>query len=173
MMHATEAQVRAHYPMQDDAWVTRLGEKSLSSFEGLDLNPEEVLGTLDKKTIGRSVAESLVGYLTSGPSVAMIIEGLQAVTMVRKIVGHTLPSKADVGSIRADYSVDTPLIANLEARSIHNLIHASELPEEVDQEIQVRFGGKPKTFSYDRVEDYVAYGNYYADTCGSGSCGCC
>ncbi|MDP2670081.1 MAG: nucleoside-diphosphate kinase [bacterium] len=167
MIQATEEQVRAHYPMQDDAWIARLGEKSLSSFDGLDLNPEEVLGTLDKSVIGRSVAESLVGYLTSGPSVAMIIEGLQAVTMIRKIVGHTLPSKADVGSIRADYSVDTPLIANLEARSIHNLVHASELPEEVDQEIQVRFGGKPEVFAYDRTEDKVAYGNYYTDGCGS------
>lgn len=120
------------------------------------------------------MAESLIGYLMSGPSVAIIIEGLQAVTMVRKIVGHTLPSKADVGSIRADFSVDTPLIANLEGRAIHNLIHASELPEEVENEIQVRFGGKPEIFEYDRVEDMVAYGNYYTEgACGDGGCGCC
>jgi nucleoside-diphosphate kinase len=82
--------------------------------------------------------------------------------MVRKIVGHTLPNKADIGSIRADFSVDTPLIANLESRSIHNLIHASELPEEVNAEIAVWFGGNPETFIYDRSEDAIAYGNYYA-----------
>ena len=118
-------------------------------------------------TIGKNVAESLIGYLTSGPSVAMIIEGIQAVTMVRKIVGHTLPNKADIGSIRADYSVDTPLIANLESRSIHNLIHASELPEEVAAEIAVWFGGNPEVHTYARVEDNVAYNNYY-----KGGCGC-
>lgn len=161
MIQATEAQVRAHYPMTDDAWVGRLGDKSLGSLEGLGLDAAEVFGTADRMVIGKSVAESLVGYLTSGPGVAMIIEGIQAVTMVRKIVGHTLPNKADIGSIRADYSVDTPLIANLEKRSIHNLIHASELPEEVAQEIAVWFGTEVETFNYDRVEESVAYGNYY------------
>jgi nucleoside-diphosphate kinase len=162
MLQPTEAQVRAHYPMQDDSWIARLGEKSLGSLDGLGLDAKEVFWTDDKMVIGKSVAESLVGYLTSGPAVAMIIEWLQATTMVRKIVGHTLPNKADIGSIRADFSVDTPLIANLESRSIHNLIHASELPEEVNAEIAVWFGGNPETFIYDRSEDAIAYGNYYA-----------
>lgn len=161
MIQATEAQVRAHYPMTDDGWIARLGGKSLGSLEGLGLDATEVFGTDDPMVIGKSVANSLIGYLQSGPGVALIIEGLQAVTMVRKIVGHTLPNKADIGSIRADYSVDTPLIANLEWRSIHNLIHASELPEEVDAEIAVWFGGNPETFAYDRTEEFVAYGNYY------------
>lgn len=162
MIQATEAQVRAHYPMNDDAWIGRLGEKSLGSLEWLGLDAAEVFWTADKMVIGKAVAESLVGYLTSGPGVAIIIEGLQAVTMVRKIVGHTLPNKADIWSIRADFSVDTPLIANLEWRSIHNLIHASELPEEVNAEIAVWFGWNPETFIYDRSEDAIAYGNYYA-----------
>lgn len=170
MIQPTEDQVRAHYPMKDDAWVSRLGEKSLGSLDGLGLDAAEVFWTADKMTIWRSVAESLVGYLTSGPAVAMIIEGIQATTMVRKIVGHTLPNKADIGSIRADYSIDTPLIANLEWRSIHNLIHASELPEEVEAEIKVWFGGEAETFDYERVEEYVAYGNYYGDTCCGGGC---
>lgn len=161
MIQPTEAQVRAHYPMNDLAWVERLGGKSLSSLDGLGLDATEVFGTDDKMVIGKAVAESLVGYLTSGPAVAMIIEGIQAATMVRKIVWHTLPNKADVGSIRADYSVDTPLIANIEGRSIHNLVHASELPEEVDAEIAVWFGNEVETFVYERVEECVAYGNYY------------
>lgn len=161
MIQPTLDQVKAHYPMTDDAWVSRLWDKSLGSLDGLWLDAKEVFGTDDKMVIGKAVAKSLEGYLTSGPAVAFIIEWPQAVTMVRKIVGHTLPNKADIGSIRADYSVDTPLIANLEGRSIHNLIHASELPEEVNAEIAVWFGGNPETFSYDRTEDAVAYGNYY------------
>lgn len=172
MIQPTETQVRAHYPMQDDAWIARLGEKSLSSLDGLDLDPKELFGTDDKMIIWKSVAESLVWYLTSGPAVAMIIEWLQATTMVRKIVGHTLPNKADVWSIRADYSVDTPLIANIEGRSIHNLIHASELPEEVEAEIKVWFGGNPDMHDYERVEEYVAYGNYYTKSCCGGGCTC-
>ena len=86
----------------------------------------------------------------------MVIEGLQAVEMVRKIVGHTLPNKADMGTIRADYSIDTPLIANVEARSIHNLIHASEIPSEAADEINLWFGDA-NIISYARSDEKVAY----------------
>lgn len=157
MIQATEEQVRAHYPMQDMAWVERLGGKSLSGFDGLDIDPKEFLGTDDPVEIGKNVAESLVKYMTSGPVVIMIIEGLQAREMVRKIVGHTLPNKADVGSIRADYSIDTPLIANVEGRSIHNLIHASETEEEAINEINLWFGADKNICEYMRTDEKVAY----------------
>ena len=65
----------------------RLGEKSLSAFENIDADRSDVLGTIDKKEIGNRVAESLVEFMTSGPVVAMIIEGVQAVEMVRKLCG--------------------------------------------------------------------------------------
>lgn len=156
MIMATEAQIRGHYPMKDEIWLTRLGWKSLSAFEGLDIKAEDFLGTEDKLEIGKKVAESLVDYLMSGPSVIMVIEGLLSVDMVRKIVGHTLPHKADVGTIRADYSIDTPLIANVEARSIHNLIHASETEEEAMDEIKQRFGDVD-LIDYSRTDEKVAY----------------
>src|SRR5919199_2680626 len=105
MLYATEEQVRAHYPMSDEAWIMRLGEKSLSSFENLDTDPQEALGSTDKGEIGQAVAQSLVEFMTSGPVVAMVVEGIQAIEMVRKLVGHTLPFKADVGTIRGEYSV--------------------------------------------------------------------
>jgi len=161
MIMATEAQIRAHYPMEDEEWLTRLGGKSLSSFDGLDLDPKEVLWTTDTLKIGKSVAESLVGYMMSGPCVIMILEGIQAVNMVRKIVWHTLPSKADVGSIRADFSIDTPLVANFEWRAIHNLVHASEVLEEANKEIDVWFGRDPEIFDYKRAEELIAYSKCY------------
>ena len=87
----------------------------------------------------------------------MIIEGIQARNMVRKIVGNTLPSKADMGTIRADYSIDTPLIANVEARSIHNLIHASETEEEAENEINLWFGEDKNIHEYMMTAEKVAY----------------
>ncbi len=156
MIQATEEQVRAHYPMNDDVWLTRLGWKSLSGFDGLNLDPKDVLGTDDKLIIGKRVAESLVEYFLSGPSVLMIIEGIQAVDSVRKIVWHTLPNRADAGTIRADYSIDTPLVANVEARSIHNLIHASETEEEAEHEMKLWFGDVAP-LSYQRTDEKVAY----------------
>ncbi len=157
MIRATEEQVRSHYPMNDPAWIERLGEKSLSGFAWLDVDPVEFLWTTDKTEIGKSVAESLVKFMTSGPAVIMIIEWIQARDMVRKIVGNTLPNKADMWTIRADYSVDTPLIANVEVRSIHNLIHASETEEEAENEIALRFGNNTETHDYIRTDEKVAY----------------
>ncbi len=156
MIQPTEEQVRNHYPMNDENWIKRLWKKSLSWFEWLNVDPVEMLWTDDEYQIWKKVAESLVDYFLSWPVVLLVIEWLQAVEIVRKIVWHTLPNKADVWTIRADYSIDTPLIANVEARSIHNLIHASETPEEAEQEIKLRFGWN-EMVNYTRAEEKVAY----------------
>jgi len=160
MLNATEEQVRAHYPMSDDAWIARLGEKSLSSFENLDTDPAEVLGSTDASKIGQAVADSLVEFMTSGPVVAMVVEGIQAIDMVRKLAGHTLPFKADVGTIRGDYSVDSPAVANVEMRAIHNLIHASEVASEAESEIKVWFQDE-EIPTYDLGSEAVMYAKYY------------
>lgn len=160
MLNATEEQVRAHYPMSDEAWIARLGEKSLSSFENIDTDPLEALGSIDTTEIGQAVANSLVEFMMSGPVVALIVEGMQAVDMVRKLVGHTLPFKADVGTIRGDYSVDSPAVANVEMRAIHNLIHASENTEEATAEIKVWFGDQ-KIPTYDLGSEAIMYAKYY------------
>lgn len=161
MVLPTEAQIRAHYPVSDEAWVQRLGEKSLSGFESLEgVTAKEVFGTEDKKTLGEGVIESLTEYMQSGPVVCMVVEGIQAVDMVRKLAGHTLPFKATVGTIRGDFSVDSPAVANVEKRSIHNLFHASETAEEAANEIQLWFG-KEAIFDYDLGNDAVMYNKYY------------
>lgn len=161
MLVPTEAMIRAHYPASDEAWVNRLGEKGLSGFENLvDVSPKEILGTDDTKALGESVVESLVQYMQSGPVVAMIVEGIQAVDMVRKLAGHTLPFKAAVGTIRGDFSVDSPSVANTEKRSIHNLFHASETPAEAANEIKLWFAGEP-THDYDLGNDQVMYAKHY------------
>lgn len=77
------------------------------------------------------------------------------------MVGFSLPTKADIGTIRSLYSIDTPLVANLEGRPIHNMIHASEKVEEVEQEIKVWFGDNPETFDYQLTDDKVAYTKNY------------
>ena len=160
MLNATEEQIRAHYPMSDEAWVARLGEKSLSSFENIDTDPQEALGSTDTTEIGQAVANSLVEFMMSGPIVTLVIEGMQAVDMVRKLVGHTLPFKADVGTIRGDYSVDSPAVANVEMRAIHNLIHASENTEEAMAEIKVWFGDQDIP-TYDLGSEAIMYAKYY------------
>lgn len=160
MLTPTKEQVRKHYPMSDDAWVERLGDKAISGFDTLECNVEDVLGTNDRKKLGTDVTEALVEYMTSGPAVAMVIEGIQAIDMVRKLCGHTLPFKADVGTIRGDYSVDSPSVANAEQRSIHNIIHASENAKEAANEISLWFGSE-RIPSYKLTSDAVMYSKYY------------
>ena len=146
--------------MSDEAWIQRLGEKSLSSLDHLDAEAVDIFGTDDKNELGRVVAESLVEYLTSGPVVAMVIEGMQSIDMVRKLCGHTLPFKADVGTFRGDYSVDSPAVANVEKRSIHNIIHASENASEAESEIKLWFGDV-EIPSYDLGSEAIMYAKYY------------
>ena len=160
MVSASEETIRAHYPMQDQSWVDRLGEKGLGTFESLGLNAKEILGTDDKSEIGRSVAESLVAYMQSGPVVCMVVEGIGAVDAVRKLVGHTLPFKAEPGTIRGDFSVDSPAVANVEGRAIHNVVHASELPEEAETEINLWFEESEIT-GYKTAAEDVLYGKTY------------
>lgn len=160
MIHPTKEQVKAHYPVSDETWVTRLGGKSLSAFEGLNVTAEEVLGTTDQHTIGKEVVENLISFMTSGPVICMVIEGVQAVAMMRKLAGATLPFMAAVGTIRGDYSVDSPAVANAQHRSIHNLFHASETIEEVEQEIAVWFKGET-IHDYRLSSEQTLYDKYY------------
>ena len=160
MITPTEEMVRKHYPMSDQAWLDRLGDKGLSTFSDLGIDPKEHLGTDDKSKIGANVAESLVAYMTSGPVVAMIVEGIQAVDMVRKLAGHTLPFKAELGTIRGDFSVDSPAIANVEGRSIHNLFHASETQDEARNEVSLWFG-EEGVQTYLRSGEDTMYSKYY------------
>ncbi|OQA03815.1 MAG: Nucleoside diphosphate kinase [bacterium ADurb.Bin400] len=145
--------VDKHYPT-DESWIERLGEKGFGVFSEYGLDPAEHMGTTDKKEAGRMVREWLVSYIAGAPVVAMVIEGVHAVDMVRKIVGPTLPNKAEIGTIRGDYSIDSPAAANLSKRAVKNLIHASENPQEAEHEIAHWFA-QEEIFDYDR-SDYSA-----------------
>lgn len=139
-----------HYP-KDELWIERLGEKGFNVFAEYGIDPVEHMGTADKKEAGRQVRQWLVEYVADAPVVAMIIEGIHAIDMARKIVGPTLPSKAEIGTIRGDYSVDSPAAANLSGRAIKNLIHASENKSEAEKEIGHWFA-QEELFDYERAE---------------------
>jgi nucleoside-diphosphate kinase len=160
MMNATKEQIIKHYPMSDQAWIDRLGDKGLGTFDELKLDAKEFLGTDNKSEIGKKVSESLIEYMTSGPIVCIIFEGVQAIDMLRKLCGHTLPFKADAGTIRGDFSVDSPASANVEGRAIHNLIHASETPEEAENEVKLWFTEEEVSI-YERSDYRVSYNKYY------------
>lgn len=146
MVRPSKSKIDEHYPKSAE-WIERLGEKTLGNLEKYGYDPEKELGTTDKKKIGDEVRAWIMDYMTMAPIVALVVEGVHAIDMVRKIVGATLPVFADMGTIRGDFSVDSPTVANLEKRSIRNLIHASETPAESAHEIA-------HWFSPDELHDY-------------------
>ena len=148
MFQPTREMIDKHYP-KDETWVERLGRKSLSTYEKYGMDAAAILGTADPKEIGAMVRQWLVEYMTSAPLVRMVIEGVHAVDMVRKIAGPTLPYVADMGTIRGDFSADSPAVANSERRAVNNILHASETPEEAKHEISHWFGGR-EIFKYKR-----------------------
>jgi len=155
MIWANPKQIDEHYP-KSEKWLRRLGEKTLSTYQKYQIDPEKELGTSDPLTIGKMVRGWLIDYMTSGPMVKMIVQGVHAIDMVRKIAGHTCPNQAEMGTVRGDYSVDSPAAANRDKRAIHNIIHASETPEEAAHEINLWFSEK-EIHSYKITEEETMF----------------
>ena len=78
---------------------------------------------------GKPFYNRLVHYITSGPIVAMVIEGYEAVESVRHMVGATSPLKADMGTIRADFAQVME----------YNVVHGSDSVESAEREIAIYF----------------------------------
>ncbi|MEK7546704.1 MAG: nucleoside-diphosphate kinase [Patescibacteria group bacterium] len=149
MFQPTLKQIDDHYP-KDEAWIRRLGQKTLASYEKYGYDPIKELGTKDDLEIGKMVRKWLLDFMTSAPLVKMVVQGIHAVDVVRKIAGATMPASADMGTIRGDFSIDSPALANSEKRAVANLLHASETPQEAEHEIEHWFGKGFKFHSYKR-----------------------
>jgi nucleoside-diphosphate kinase len=130
--------VEDHYPRSQE-WLATVGGKTLEDYARLGISAKDRLGTDDAVEIGLMVRTWLTEFLLSAPVVPMIISGNRAIETVRKIVGHTLPVMAAPGTIRGDYSSDSPDLANSERRPVQNLVHASGDPEEAEREIALWF----------------------------------
>ena len=91
------------------------------------------------KRRGEKVRELMVEMLTSGPIVALALEGIEIVEVVRKMVGGTEPKTASPGTIRGDYAHVSFKHADERGIGVFNLIHASGSPEEAPIEIDVWF----------------------------------
>jgi nucleoside-diphosphate kinase len=78
----------------------------------------------------KSFFEPLVAYIISAPVVAMVWEGLDAVSVIRTIMGKTNPSLADPGTIRGEFGMEIG----------RNLVHGSDSPENAQKEVALFFG---------------------------------
>jgi nucleoside-diphosphate kinase len=157
MVQATHDHVDNFYPKSAE-WVERLGQKGLKTFSEYGLDPKEHMGTADPAEIGTGVRKALIEFMTIGPVVPMVVQGIHAIAVVRKLAGATLPVFAEPGTIRGDYSIDAPTAANLENRSIYNIVHASETKEEAAHEIGHWFKAD-EIQDYDRSDHVLMFGD--------------
>lgn len=148
MFQPSKAEMDKHYP-KDEAWLRRIGEKTTGTYQKYGHDVKKDFGTEDLLKIGKTVRGWLIDFMISAPMVKMVVQGVHAVDMVRKIVGPTMPYLAEMGTIRGDYSTDSAISANIEKRAVYNLVHASETPEEAKHEIEHWFG-KSTIFKYKR-----------------------
>lgn len=148
MFQASRKEMDNHYP-KDEKWLRRIGEKTTATYAKYGYDVKKDFGTTDLLKIGKEVRTWLVDFMSSAPMVRMVVQGVHAVDMVRKIVGPTMPYLAEMGTIRGDYSADSAVSANMEKRAVYNLVHASETPDEAKHEIHHWFG-KQSVFKYKR-----------------------
>ncbi|OGZ32690.1 MAG: nucleoside-diphosphate kinase [Candidatus Portnoybacteria bacterium RBG_13_40_8] len=155
MIWATKQQMDDHYP-KDEKWINRLGEKTKANYEKYGYEIKKELGTDDNIKIGKMIREWLIDYMTSGPLIKMIVKGIHAVDMIRKLVGDTLPASAEMGTIRGDFSVDSSAAANRSKRAVHNIVHASETIAEAEHEIEFWFAPE-EIHDYKRAEEDIMF----------------
>lgn len=91
------------------------------------------------KRRGEKVRKSLLDFIKSGPVVSMCIEGVEAIEVVRKMVGVTEPKAAQPGTIRGDYSHISFGKADASGKAVENLIHASSDKKDAEREIKLWF----------------------------------
>lgn len=133
MIMAKEAPLWKHYN-KDDAWFLEKGNIVIK-------NRKEQGMSVDKEAIeyGKDILRANIDFMTAGPVVAMVIQGNQAVGIVKKLVGGTEPLTSDVGTIRGDLTIDTYELSNASGRAVRNLVHCSDKVSEAEREIPLWF----------------------------------
>lgn len=125
--------------IKPDAFARSLTGEIIARFErkGLRILALRHL-TVDRELAERHYAEhaerpffgELVDFITSGPLVAMVLGGDEAVKAARQVIGATNPLEAAPGSIRGDFAIQTG----------ENMVHGSDSPESAAREIELFFG---------------------------------
>ncbi len=134
LMQLTEEQADKFYP-NDKEWLTMLTKKVKEAFAARGESFDK-----DELAHGKQVKAYLVKYVTSGPVLAVMLEGNDAIKITRKLIGSTDAAASAPGTIRGDYGNDSVYMATKEKRANMNLIHAAGDEKEAKAQIKMIFG---------------------------------
>ncbi len=149
-----EEHLFAHYN-KDDAWFEKKGANMVSNLETQGKTPEK-----SALEYGKDIIRAVVKEMQQSPVLAIVVEGHGAIDQVTRLVGTTEPATADIGTIRGDFTVDTYAHATHEDRSIRNLIHCSDVPEEAEREIALWFN-EDELMSYTTAQERIMYDAHF------------
>jgi len=145
-----EEQCWAHYN-KDNVWFEEKGNRLIKERKERGLPIEK-----SALEYGKDILRANIVFLTSGPVLAMVLEGNQAVGIVKKLVGATEPLTSDVGTIRGDLTLDSYALAGVDNRAVRNLVHCSDSPREAEREIKIWFK-EEEIINYRLVEEQILY----------------
>lgn len=151
MLVPTEDFVEKHYTL-DPNWKMNNGTKVIQAAKDKGITPR----TKDPIEQADFVLSTLKKYLTSGPVMAMVWQGVHAVKIVRKLTGGTEPLTSDVGTIRGDFVLDSYQLGDMDNRSVRNLVHASGSIDEAEKEIKHWFS-KDELINYRLIQEQILY----------------
>ncbi len=140
MVQPDEKTIENHYPHSQE-WIEEMGNKTLTNFKNLGVDAKDHFKKTDALSVGQEVRKRLIKYWLEGPIVVTTWQGPNAVSVARKMRGHTFPVDADPGTLHAAYGFDSPLLATLKDRVVKTFIHASGSVEEANREIDYWFAG--------------------------------
>ena len=134
------------------AGLKMIGIKMLSPSEEHYHHHYETISQL-KSRRGKEAFKQNAEFMMSGPVIAVVLEGVQAISLVRKMVGDTDPGKALPGTIRGDYAHMTIDHSNAKKIGLPNLVHASGNAEEAKEEISHWFSAA-ELFDYSASHEH-------------------
>lgn len=105
---------------------------------------------------GSAVYTTTANFMQSGPVVAVALEGVEAVSKVRKIIGPTFPDQAAPGTVRGDFAHQTKASSEASGKAVMNLVHASGNSEEAKYEVELWFDASER-FQYETLTERFAY----------------
>lgn len=100
--------------------------------------------------------ENNINYLTCGPVIAVVFQGFGVIAGVRKMLGSTSPADGDVGTIRADFSLDSFALADEQGRVTRSMLHASDSVEHAEREIGLWFNAT-EISEYETAAEKIFY----------------
>ena len=142
LVHADDNKAKNHYSFTEE-WAKPLYDRTKEGFE----KQGKPFPFKDHMEYAKMIQSFNINYLQEGPVITMVLESPNVVEIVRKIIGHTEPRQAILGTIRGDFATDSYTMGNDGKRAVRNLMHASGDVKEAEREIAL-------WFTEDEIHDY-------------------